>query len=175
MIAGQTLPLSCKLGDLAEDKYVLAFIRDETGAAVSTVPLLHSGEGLYESSAETMPAGVDFLTVSYVVYDDAAFSVVSDRYQNGTDVFDYSETDDTIIDKLNQIISTLNAVQGSSTGADLTGQVTMDATVLTGVIDELTSLRGRLVDETTLTGSIDADATLTGIIEDEGLTGEIDT
>lgn len=78
MQVGAPLPLSLQLADRNAAKFVRAFIRDNTGAQIvgspAAMPIV--ANGLYQNLSLSYP-NVPFLTVQYLVYDDAGFTTLS--------------------------------------------------------------------------------------------------
>jgi len=166
-VVGQTIPLALKLWDGVSDKYVKATVRDNAGVEITGSPVLlsHVGEGNYKVDTLLMP-DVDFVTTSYIVYDDSLLSTESIDYTHGTDTFLQEVPNSVIVDKLDEIIATLNALQGQSTEANLKGYIIGDE-VLTGIIQEAEEIKG-LISGDSLQGTVSEDSlAIQGNIEDD--------
>lgn len=124
---GEVVPLSLQLFDGLASKYVRAYVVDELGAVQPGSPfsLPHVGNGKYSSNALLMPLGVDYLEVTYKVFQDALFTVEDTGYTTGTDVYRLEIPDQVIVDLLNQILLKLDGLSlpGASINAQLVQQV----------------------------------------------------
>lgn len=108
---GETIPLSFQLLDSDSSKFCLAIITDPSGAAhpSSPVAMVSIGGGKYSSDAITMP-NVDYVEVRYEPYDDAIHTIPDPDHLVGTDVFRLEVPDSVILDKLDEILEKLNAL-----------------------------------------------------------------
>lgn len=169
---GDTLPLSFQLHDGAEDKYVRATVVDDTGSALtgSPVSMGHLVAGKYTSDAIVMPAGVKYVEATYDVFNDAGFTVESEEHFSGGAVFPFEIPDQVIVDKLDQIISILNVLQGLDAGKGLVA--TVKETALTAVLEETIKIKAMITDESQ-TAAIERES-LTATVEDDEIEGEID-
>ena len=75
---GDKIPLVLQLFDNAVGKFVRAVVRDSSDAEISGSPfaLAHEASGLYTNAAAIMP-NTPFISVQYLVYDDAGFTTLS--------------------------------------------------------------------------------------------------
>lgn len=154
---GEKLSLTLKLADTDGTKYPRAEIRDYNGAILAGSPrtLSHLGNGFYFNDDLVMPNSDLF--VSYEVFNDAAFSDKSNRYQDAADYIEL-ETD---ID-LSQVLQ-----------ADLTGQVENDSDIIFGEVTDESDLDAIIDSETNLDGQITGDPLIIGEIkDDEQIDGE---
>lgn len=80
---GDKIPLVLQLFDNATTKFVRAVIRDATDAPISGSPftLAHEANGLYTNNAAVMP-DTPFVSVQYLVYDDAGFTTLSEDHSS---------------------------------------------------------------------------------------------
>lgn len=83
---GYNIPASLQLFNGNQTKYVRAFLRDASNTLFSTLSLTHVASGLYENHSVQMP-NTAFVTVQYIVYDDAGFTTPSTTYSLAIDLF----------------------------------------------------------------------------------------
>lgn len=88
VVAGDNLPLSLVLGDGAEDKFPIAFVYGGANLPVAGSPFLltHMANGLYASSAFSVPVDGTIYTTVYRVYEDPTLLDLS-YYDQAEDVF----------------------------------------------------------------------------------------
>lgn len=156
-LVGYPIFLRLWLEDGDETKYVRAVVRNDQGVEVSGSPAVLSsvGEGLYiNNSSVLFPPVTNFLTATYLVYDDPGFTIQSEEYYNGGD--DVFET--TLYDTLNQVGQLFFTPIGD----------------VVGEIDDMTCVIGEIVSEELFVGEIIPDEYLTGEIIDEVLEGFIE-
>lgn len=72
------IPLVLQLFDNDATKYVRANVRDASDTVISGSPftLAHEANGLYTNASAVMP-NTPFVSVQYLVYDDAGFTTLS--------------------------------------------------------------------------------------------------
>jgi hypothetical protein len=115
IIVGAAVPISLLLADGDAGKFPRAFVYDQSGALLITIDLTHSANGLYvPASVYSMPDRI-FITVVFIVYDDALFAVESTKYNRVSDTFqkaDYSTLASTIdgAQTLQSVLSRLNSM-----------------------------------------------------------------
>jgi len=83
---GSPLPLSLTLEDGATTRYPLARLYAQDGTLLGTHSLTHRAFGLYTNDSVVMTSD-DFVSVVYIVYDDAAHTVESPNHLRASDIF----------------------------------------------------------------------------------------
>lgn len=163
---GEVLPLSLQLLDGATNKFVRATIFEKpSNATFGVFAVPHIGLGKYTLSTVLMPAGVDYLDVTYEVYNDSLFTTLSDDHLSGTEVFRLEIPDSVFIEKLDQILEKILK------GGELVAQ--LDGRELTGLLDAM-ELCGKLND-TELVARLSLDEELAArLIPVKELEGEIE-
>lgn len=74
----QIVPLVVQLASYATNKFARAVVRDDTGATIATVNLTAGANGLYYNvSTVQMPNSSSFVSIQYLIYDDAGFTTLS--------------------------------------------------------------------------------------------------
>lgn len=150
---GDTLALSLQLFDSATDKFVRGTLRDDAGADLGASPasLTHDSNGNYTNSTVTMPAGTDYVTVTYEVFDDALFTTPSADHGSAIDTFDLSIPSSEILDCLTTIKDALDAleliVNGIAQVGDVLAVVTDGDPLVATVSDD--QVIARVLDEDT--------------------------
>ncbi len=159
---GETLALSVQLFDGDETKFVRAILEDASGAALpsSPVTLSHVSSGRYENSSITMPSTA-YVAATYEVYDDAAFTTLSDVHSFAIDTFPLEIPFTEILDALDAITDLLNDIK--MVGLSVIGQMDITATIedaqnITAKIDDATVITAKITDDETLQGDIDSDS-----------------
>ena len=86
---GDPVRLRLGLHTLETDKYVIAVVKNPVGNEVAGSPFLlpHKGNGVYGEDALVFP-DVTFLEAIYLVYDDAALTLISESNSPGYDYFE---------------------------------------------------------------------------------------
>lgn len=152
---GENLNLSMKLHDADATKFVRAVLRDNAGVLLpaSPVVLTHIGEGQYTNNSVLMP-NTQKVTASIQVFDDAAFTILSDNHWDGTQVFALDIPDSEFLALLLEIKSMLIGLTASSTSsADIVG-----------VVRGVDKIIGKVVTGQKITGTVKQDM-LRGIVE----------
>jgi hypothetical protein len=112
---GAAVPISLLLADGDGTKHPQASIHDETGVHLQTLNLAHATNGLYVPAALYFMPDTSFITVVFVVYDDAGHTIESTRYNRVSDSFqkaDYA-TLASVVDgplTIQTVLSRLNAM-----------------------------------------------------------------
>ena len=175
LLVGEIIRLDLQLFDGATDKFVRAFLNDKDGNPYTpaSVDLSHANNGLYKHFSLTYP-DIPQLTATFKVFDDSGFTQESINHAEALDTFeiDSSITNQTILDKMNQVIDIVTSHDVNSqiigivqeqltlTGIvvedDVTG-VVLDDLILIGVVVDSDSdvLSGTITNETTLIGEIE--------------------
>lgn len=85
---GENVPIWAQLVDGEESlpKYVRAEIYNPAGTLLGTRDLVHIDCGYFENKSFIMPL-IDYVRVQIKVYDDPAYSVLSERYSFAQDFF----------------------------------------------------------------------------------------
>lgn len=114
MKIGNKIPLMLQLFNNESAKFVRAFVRNDANVAISGSPftLTHLSLGLYSNLSALFPA-TTFVTVQYVIYDDAGFTTLSEGYEITQETF-------TIDPDVNSDRS-LNAIEGNLDSGELGG------------------------------------------------------
>lgn len=73
----QIAPLAFQLATYLTSKFVRAVVRNDIGATIATKNLTAGPNGLYTDITVQFPASTSFLSVQYLVYDDAGYTVLS--------------------------------------------------------------------------------------------------
>ena len=134
---GEIIPCALKLFDGATNMYVRATLRGDDGIEISGSPLscAHLSGGLYKNYTLTMPLAYDFITIEYVVFDDAGFTTVSTVYSAAIDTITLytpttlgtiiaGELSGTIVDsELNGFVDLETELFGQVSGEELIGQI----------------------------------------------------
>jgi len=115
MKPGDVIILSITLGGREENKHVRAILEkdDNTDLAGSPIDLAHVGNGKYYYSDPglTIPTGTTFVDVTYNVYDDAGYTILSSEYDQTSEKISISDTDlgelETKIDDLTEEVAAL--------------------------------------------------------------------
>jgi hypothetical protein len=90
--------ISLVLHDGKEDRYVRAFVYDESGSFVTTVDLLHRAQGMYHQTF--VPTIAQQYTIVTIVYLDGGYSIEDEDYMREGDVLfvsQHTEADPTAI------------------------------------------------------------------------------
>jgi len=126
---GNTVPLSCQLESLDTTKFVRCSLVDEDGNAEAGSPftLPHVGGGLYSDGVGAQPD--KFLFATYIVYDDAGFTIQSSLNLPTVDVFSPVEAN------INRVITDLTG-EVETTGS-LLAELASSGEVI-GEIDDVT-------------------------------------
>lgn len=82
----RSVPVALQLWDKATSKHVKATVRLPSGIAAASLELPHVGDGYYCTDQVPFPS-VDFVTVFYQVFDDAALSTLSQDHGEAFEVF----------------------------------------------------------------------------------------
>lgn len=162
---GDSLPLSMKLFDTNPSMFVRATVRDDHGNILSTILLSYVGQGRYEDRTLVMPSGVNFVSATYEVFDDALFTSHSNRYTDGTDVFPFEIPSSQI---LAMLINIQNKLVDLGTGGGSTGQVIM------GVLSQVNTVIGMLGENAVKQGTLEQPPMMTGTLEDASLSGRLE-
>jgi hypothetical protein len=114
---------------------------------------------------------VEYVTVTFKVYEDAAFTSPSTAHGDTVDIFFKEEADPEVILKLDQIIALLSSIIGgvSVAGYAVTGEV-KDPNQAVGSL-EANQIDG-IINENKLVGVVDEDEAV-GSLRDSFLTGEL--
>lgn len=116
-LLGEIVRMNLQLWDGAPNKFVRAFVYDSAGNAFFAYPfveLSHIGNGLYINNEIPFPPGTPQLKMSYVVYDDAGYTIESRKYSRSADVFDLDNPNKILIVNESNIVGTL--ISGSLVG-----------------------------------------------------------
>lgn len=154
---GQPIFLQCWLEDGRSNKFVKAVCRNVSGTEVSGSPayLSYVGEGLYTNySSVIFPLNQEFITATYLVYDDSGFTSPSFDYFIGDDVFSAEFAD--LFNKVDILVSAIHT--------DLTGEVS-DMTCVVGSIEPSVVIAGS-IEDVVLAGMVEDSVLLIGVIED---------
>ena len=164
---GQKIPASLKLFDQASNKFVRAFLYDEDGVQLPGSPLnlAHVDNGLYENDNIAMP-NTSHVTAVYRVFDDAGFTVLSETYSDGVDLFKIFIVDQDVIDTLIEIKDKVCQLLADITRPDLIGEIS-EVKTLEANVSQDEKIEGILEKDSKLTGEISSDKTLTGNVKDE--------
>lgn len=133
---GDPLPLSMKLFDTNSLVYVKATVKDSFGNPLpgSPVVLGYVGQGKFENNSMTMPGGVDYVSATYEVFNDAGLTLHSNVYTDGTDVFPFEIPDSTILSLLNEIKTNILNINSSSPNNS--------SGMITGILEKVENLIG---------------------------------
>lgn len=132
---GDTIALSNQLFDSDTTKFVRASLRDDAGAPLgaSPVSLTHDANGNYTNATVIFPAGTDFVSVTYEVFNDAGFTTPSPDHSSSIDTFDLAIPAAAILDCLTVIKDAIAALQilvgAIGTVSDIKAIVTDDAVI----------------------------------------------
>ena len=87
VVESDAVPISLVVETGDGTKFPTAFVYNEVGSQIATRNLNHVSNGLYlPSNSFTMPSN-DFITVVYVVFDDALRTQRNEDLGNGFDIF----------------------------------------------------------------------------------------
>lgn len=180
---GDTLAVTIQLFDGDVSKFVKAVVRNAAGSELSGSPknLPHVSEGRYEDSSFVMP-NTAYVTVSYSVFNDAAFTSLSAEHSFTEDILPLDVPAQEILDCLEEIKETLNQIQSVGITVKLLDTViglVEDAEALIGVVAEDTITA--VVAEDALSAIVDEDSStdndIVGVVEDpagEEITGIVE-
>jgi len=127
---GASLPLGYQLHDGATGKFVRAHVRDQANAAVTGSPfaLTHVAQGFYSNTAYTVLIANTKLKATYIVFDDAGFTIESVFHTRGaaeTDVETQVEVART------DVLTRLGTPAGASVSADIAAVKADSGTLIT--------------------------------------------
>lgn len=109
---GETLAISLKLHNTDNSKFVRCILKLANGTNYGSPFLVPNvGLGQYQEQTHAMPAGTDFVSASFEVFDDAGFSTKSANYTDGTDTFKLEIPNTVIFDILNDLKNLLQTSQ----------------------------------------------------------------
>lgn len=83
---GERIRLNLQLWDGAENKYVRAYLYDDSGDEIATVNMTHVGNGLYSDSSVVMPFTNQVRAV-YRIFSNSSYSFSSTRHAHAMEVF----------------------------------------------------------------------------------------
>jgi hypothetical protein len=132
---GEITRLNLQIYDGNPYKFVRAFVFDASGAPFYLYPyvnLTHVGNGLYINNQIPFPPGTPQLKISYTVFDDAQYTVVSRKYSDAIDVFDLTNPNTVTIVNQSNIVGTImeGTLIGSITDPEIAiGELLDDPTV----------------------------------------------
>jgi len=84
---GKTVPIALQFEDGATNQYPRAEVRDADNNLLTTLDLSHVASGMYNISSPYIMPDVVHIVVTYIVYSDAAHTIVSGIYYRDVDVF----------------------------------------------------------------------------------------
>ena len=160
MVVGDPIELTLVLEDLNDGKYVQAFLQADGVDYGSPIPVPNIGRGkyFYKSPSLLFPVNVFEICAEFIVYDDPAFTIVSEEYTAEEDIYQLTRTNsEEIMDKLNEI-------EGIVLSHDLNSSII-------GEVDEDVDITGEIPDMD-LIGEI-SDLDVVGELEEDELAGEI--
>jgi len=162
---GDKLYLNVQLFDGDSTKYVRAFLRDASNTVLpgSPVNLTNRGSGLYDDSTLMMP-DTSYVSSIFKVYNDSSYSILSEFHADTIDIFDQIPPAQEIMNKLDEIINTLNTLLAQGISKPMRGVffenrikgLIQDAKILKGEISQLV-LRGKIIDEQKIDGILNED------------------
>ncbi len=160
---GDPVRLNLQLFDGATDKFVRAWVLDDSGALLPGTPvaLSHQGYGLYANKSIAMPSTPQLKAV-YRVYLDADFAEPSPIHSDAIDVFDLEIATQLATEIVGYIDGDI-VLQGYVEMNDIVGQVFLDVP-LNGIVEV----------DGSLSGMIDITTTLIGQIIEDDVVGEIE-
>ena len=121
---GAVIELNLQLFDGDTGKFVHAHVKDGAGVDVAGSPfaLTHVGNGLYSDDSFAMPAGTTQVTATYIVYNDAGFTIESGTHSRAIDV--YNLQPDQCISEIKTNVNSL--VSGAVGGCSIEGEIAED-------------------------------------------------
>lgn len=171
---GDTIALSNQLFDSDTTKFVRASLRDDAGVALgaSPVSLTHDANGNYTNSTVVFPAGTDYISVTYEVFDDALFTISSPDHSSSIDTFDLEIPATAILDCLTAIKAAIAALQLVVDGIAQVGDIlaiVSDDEALIAKIDDL-GIVAKVADEDTQQSVVATDEPITLNLSDNDTT-----
>ena len=163
-LEGEKIRLELILWDGSETKYPRARLFDRAGLELtgSPVSLVHLDDGLYVNEDITMPD--EDVTVLYRVFDDMAFTTVSDDHADSCELISLVIANQEITDKLDQIIDLINKLRGDA-DEFIQGQIGDDLDLIGKIAEETKSLIGSLSRDEDLIGVTGEDGPVIGFVD----------
>lgn len=158
-LVNEPLKLRASLTDGDGTKFVRAFLKDASGAPLSTptVDLTHVGDGIYKDDDTVLMPNSTQVLVKYKVFDDAAYTILNDcGYKQPTFVYELSKFDPAITTPTNQLVK--GRVETKSIKGKINGNQQILATVKTAAIS------AKLLSQQLVSGRVVQDQKIKGVV-----------
>ena len=156
ILQSNKVPIELQIETGAIDRFPQAVVRDDANTILNTIDLNHLSNGLYKAAADFLMPGNQFVTVQYLVYDDASHTIISSDLGRDSDVF----VRDTVV------------VDQSILIGDFVAQLKDNDSLFAEVFDD--DLITAIIPDDDLTGSIEENDDLQAGLEDDTLKGDIE-
>lgn len=87
VVEGEILPIELQIENNNSTKFPQAILRNELNSIIGTVNLSHIDDGLYKPSVNFSMTSAKFIAVQYLIYDDAARTIISTDVGSATEIF----------------------------------------------------------------------------------------